>query len=81
MQCLKPQVVLTPLEYFNSRKRKILEYLNNYKVKLNVSIPPLTCTDLDKNYNIEEFEVMKQTDPDKFKKIYFLWLCFTMYIY
>ncbi len=64
----KPQVVLTPLEYFNSRKRKILEYLNNYKVKLNVSIPPLTCTDLDKNYNIEEFEVMKQTDPDKFKK-------------
>ncbi len=52
----KPQVVLTPLEYFNSRKRKILEYLNNYKVKLNVSIPPLTCTDLDKNYNIEEFE-------------------------
>ncbi len=31
----KPQVVLTPLEYFNSRKRKILEYLKtNYKVKL-----------------------------------------------
>ncbi len=26
-------------------KEKILEYLNNYKVKLNVSIPPLTCTD------------------------------------
>ncbi len=35
----------------------------------------LTCTDLDKNYNIEEFEVMKQTDPDKFKKYISLWLC------
>ncbi len=58
------------MEYFNSKKKKILEYLNNYKVKLNVSIPPLTCTDLDKNYNIEEFEVMNKQIQINLKNIF-----------
>lgn len=63
-------VILTSLEYFNKRKQNVLNILDEFKLKLNdIQFPPITCKGIDKNYEIEELENLKQTDPKKLEDL------------
>jgi hypothetical protein len=65
-----PVVILTSLEYFNKRKQNVLNILNEFKLKLNdVQFPPITCKSIDKNYEIEELDNLKQSDPKKLEDL------------
>ncbi|CCV02383.1 hypothetical protein IIV31_011L [Armadillidium vulgare iridescent virus] len=60
---------LTPLQRVIQRKEAVLNLLAQYGVKLNVAFPPLTCQTIDKHYEIEDMEGLKQSDPEKLKML------------